>query len=247
MKSMTPIRDLTAAARAGLSGNWGKSIGVTVVYIILSVGIGLLPFVGKLLQLIFSAPLVVGATVYFLATIRRQEDNRFSLMFDGFNRFGTAVCTCLLVVLIMLAWMLPFFGVMAALAFIHPASVVFPPSAVAVFMALAVLILVAGANGQPGQSSPGFTISWMVFLVAIFYFVMIRPQRRREKERRSLIEAVKSGDRVLLTSGIIGEVTNVKEKTLIVLIAEKTKIEVLKSAVSQILDEKGELPSEVKA
>ena len=143
MKSMTPIRDLTAAARAGLSGNWGKSIGVTVVYIILSVGIGLLPFVGKLLQLIFSAPLVVGATVYFLATIRRQEDNRFSLMFDGFNRFGTAVCTCLLVVLIMLAWMLPFFGVMAALAFIHPASVVFPPSAVAVFMALAVLILVA--------------------------------------------------------------------------------------------------------
>ena len=143
MKSMTPIRDLTAAARAGLSGNWGKSIGVTVVYIILSVGIGLLPFVGKLLQLIFSAPLVVGATVYFLATIRRQEDNRFSLMFDGFNRFGTAVCTCLLVVLIMLVWMLPFFGVMAALAFIHPASVVFPPSAVAVFMALAVLILVA--------------------------------------------------------------------------------------------------------
>ena len=143
MKSMTSIRDLTAAARAGLSGNWGKSIGVTVVYIILSVGIGLLPFVGKLLQLIFSAPLVVGATVYFLATIRRQEDNRFSLMFDGFNRFGTAVCTYLLVVLIMLAWMLPFFGVMAALAFIHPASVVFPPSAVAVFMALAVLILVA--------------------------------------------------------------------------------------------------------
>ena len=104
-----------------------------------------------------------------------------------------------------------------------------------------------GANGQPGQSSPGFTISWMVFMVAIFYFVMIRPQRRREKERQSLIAAVKSGDRVLLTCGIIGEIANVKDKTLIVLIAEKTKIEVLKSAVSQILDEKGELPSEVKA
>lgn len=104
-----------------------------------------------------------------------------------------------------------------------------------------------GANGQAGQSSPGFTIGWMVFMVAIFYFVMIRPQRRREKERRALIEAVKSGDRVLLTSGIIGEIANVKEKTLIVLIAEKTKMEVLKSAVSQVLDEKGDLPSEVKA
>ncbi len=103
----------------------------------------------------------------------------------------------------------------------------------------------AGANGTPGQSSPGFTIGWMVFMVAIFYFVMIRPQRRREKERKALIESVKSGDRVLLASGIIGEIASVKEKTLIVLIAEKTKVEVLKTAVAQVLDDKGDLPSEV--
>ena len=104
-----------------------------------------------------------------------------------------------------------------------------------------------GANGQAGQTSPGFTIGWMIFMVAIFYFVMIRPQRRREKERQTLIAAVKSGDRVLLTSGIIGEIASVKEKTLIVSVAEKTKIEVLKSAISQVLNEKGELPSEAKA
>lgn len=103
-----------------------------------------------------------------------------------------------------------------------------------------------GADGKAAQSSPGFTIGWMVFMVAIFYFVMIRPQRRREKERKALIKAVKRGQRVLLTSGIIGEVASVKEKTLFVLIAEKTKVEVLKSAVSQILEDKGELPSEIK-
>ncbi len=103
-----------------------------------------------------------------------------------------------------------------------------------------------GANGQAGQTSPGFTIGWMVFMVAIFYFVMIRPQRRREKERKALINAVKVGDRVLLTSGIIGEISTIKDKTLFVLIAEKTKIEVLKSAVSQVLEDKGELPSEIK-
>lgn len=102
-----------------------------------------------------------------------------------------------------------------------------------------------GSSGQAGQATPGFTIGWMVFMIAIFYFVMIRPQRRREKERKALIEAVKSGQRVLLTSGIIGEIANVKDKTLIVLIAEKTKIEVLKSAVSQVLEEKGDLPSQV--
>jgi len=105
----------------------------------------------------------------------------------------------------------------------------------------------AGANGQSGQTSPGFTIGWMVFMVAIFYFVMIRPQRRREKERKAMVESVKSGVRVLLTSGIIGEIASVKEKTLIVRIAENTKIEVLKSAVSQVLVEKGDLPSEVQA
>jgi preprotein translocase subunit YajC len=104
-----------------------------------------------------------------------------------------------------------------------------------------------GANGQAGQASPMQFYVMMAFMVAIFYFVMIRPQRRREKERKALIEAVKSGDRVLLTSGIIGEIANVKDKTLIVLIAEKTKIEVLKSAVSQVLDEKSDIPSEVKA
>jgi len=75
---------------------------------------------------------------------------------------------------------------------------------------------------------------------------MIRPQRRREKERRELISAVKTGQRVLLTSGILGEVSNVKEKTLIVRVAEKTKIEVLKSAVSQII-EKGDTPEEIQA
>jgi preprotein translocase subunit YajC len=86
----------------------------------------------------------------------------------------------------------------------------------------------------------------MVFMVAIFYFVMIRPQRRREKERKAMIETVKSGARVLLTSGIIGEVASVKEKTLLVLISEKTKIEVLKSAVSRVLEDKGDVPSEIK-
>jgi uncharacterized membrane protein len=106
MKSVTPIRDLTAAARASLSGNWGKSIGVMLVYIFLSIGISKVPHTFGLLQWIFAAPLIVGVTVYFLATVRRQ-DNRFSLMFDGFNRFGTAVFTYLLVSLIILAWTFP--------------------------------------------------------------------------------------------------------------------------------------------
>jgi uncharacterized membrane protein len=135
MKSMTSIRDLTATARAGLADNWGKSIGVMLVYLVLSVGVSLLPFAGKLLQLIFCAPLVVGLTVYFLATIRRQ-DNPFSLLFAGFDRFGTSLCTYLLVILITMAWMIPF-GILAALLFfvLHAAS--------PLLWALLILIMIA--------------------------------------------------------------------------------------------------------
>lgn len=98
----------------------------------------------------------------------------------------------------------------------------------------------AGATGSPYQ----FPIM-MVILFAIMYFMMIRPQRRREKERKEMIASVKSGSRVLLTSGIIGQITSVKEQTLVVRIAENTKIEVVRAAISQIL-EKDEIPTDIE-
>ena len=135
MKSSTPIRDLTAAAREGLADNWGKSIGVMVVYFILLFGVNLIPVAGSILQLIFSAPLVVGMTAYFLATVRKKL-NPFSLLFAGFNCFGTALCTYLLVSLILLAWMIPFGIIAGLLLFIcHVAS--------SLLWALLILIMIA--------------------------------------------------------------------------------------------------------
>ena len=115
-------------------------------------------------------------------------------------------------------------------------------------MFLQTIAMAAPAAAEGGQASPGggFTIGWLVFMVAIFYFVMIRPQQRRTKERKAMISAVKTGSRVLLTSGIIGEICNVKEKTLIVRVADKTQIEVVKSAISQVIED-GEEPQELKA
>lgn len=109
-------------------------------------------------------------------------------------------------------------------------------------------IAMAAPPAADGSAAPGggFTIGWLVFMVAIFYFVMIRPQQRREKQRKAMIAAVKTGEKILLSGGIIGEIASVKEKTLIVRIAENTKIEVLKSAVAQII-EKGVDPADVKA
>ena len=98
----------------------------------------------------------------------------------------------------------------------------------------------AGAEGAPQQSG-AFMFVWLGLMVLLFYFMLIRPQKRREKERQALLNAVKTGDRVLFGGGFLGVVANVKEKTLVVKIADGVKVEIVRGAVSQVLD-KGDVP-----
>jgi len=108
-------------------------------------------------------------------------------------------------------------------------------------------ILAMGPQPGPGgeQASGTFFFVWIAIMIAIFYVMIIRPQRRREKERQELMKNIKTGDRVLFSGGIIGIVSNVKEKTFVIKIAEKTKVEVLRGAVTQVLD-KAELPVDLE-
>jgi len=99
-----------------------------------------------------------------------------------------------------------------------------------------------GAGGS--QQSPLFMFGWLAIMLALFYVMLIRPQRRREKERQELLSKIKSGDRVLFSGGIIGIVTNVKDKTYVIRVGDKTKLEVVRGAVSQVLAG-GELPADV--
>lgn len=94
------------------------------------------------------------------------------------------------------------------------------------------------------EPSPYGTMGMFVIFFLIMYFLMIRPQRRKEKERKEMIATLKSGCRVMMSSGIIGQVTNVKEHTLIVRIAENTKVEVVRGAIVQLLED-GETPSDI--
>lgn len=105
-------------------------------------------------------------------------------------------------------------------------------------------LAMAPAPGGPGQQqSPVFMIGWLGLMLLIFYFLLIRPQQRREKERRQLLSAIKSGDRVVFSGGILGIVTNVKEKTFTIKVDEGVKLEVARSAVTQVL-EKGQAPDD---
>jgi len=106
--------------------------------------------------------------------------------------------------------------------------------------------ILAMAPSQGGQQqSPMFMFGWLGIMLVIFYFMLIRPQQRREKERRSLLESIKSGDKVVFSGGILGIITNVKEKTFTIKIADGVKVEVSRGAVTQVL-EKGDQPSDEK-
>jgi preprotein translocase subunit YajC len=98
-------------------------------------------------------------------------------------------------------------------------------------------------NGQ-GMSPVGMVV-WMGLMIAIFYVLLIRPQQKREKQRKAMLGEIKTNDRVVFSGGIIGTVTNVKEKVFIIRIADKpvVKIEVARAAVSQVLA-KGDAPEE---
>lgn len=82
-------------------------------------------------------------------------------------------------------------------------------------------------------------------IIFIFYFLVIRPQNKKQKDAKRMLEALKKGDKVVTIGGIRGQVTSVKEQTVTIKIDTDTKIEVNKSAVSSVVEKK-ESPAKSK-
>lgn len=102
-------------------------------------------------------------------------------------------------------------------------------------------IYFAMAPSNPeGGASPLSMLFPIIGMLLIFYFLLIRPQQKRQKETQKMIGALKTGDRVVTSSGIFATVSGVKDNTLIIKIADNVKIEVLKSAVTSIVDKGGD-------
>jgi preprotein translocase subunit YajC len=87
------------------------------------------------------------------------------------------------------------------------------------------------------QSPPPNWLSFapMILLVVVFYFILIRPQSQQRKKQAALINALKSGDKVVTSSGIVGTVISVKDNTVSLRSAD-AKMEVTKASVTQILE-----------
>src|ERR1043166_8253079 len=101
-------------------------------------------------------------------------------------------------------------------------------------------ILAQAQSGSPGPMPGGGIGSFffpLFFIFIIMFFLMIRPQKKRQQQQQSLIASLKSGDRVVTNAGIHGLISNVKETTVLVKVADNVKIEIDKSAIANVLKE----------
>jgi len=87
---------------------------------------------------------------------------------------------------------------------------------------------------QQTVANPLVQLFPLALIFVIFYFLLIRPQKQKEKEHQKMIEGVNKNDEIVTLGGIHGTVVNVKEKTLILRIDENVKMEIDKGSVAYI-------------
>ena len=98
------------------------------------------------------------------------------------------------------------------------------------------LVFVAGCvpadTGEEGGTSTVYMIVFLVLIFAMFYFLMIRPQRKRQKQHEQLMEELQRGDKVVTAGGIYGVVESVSEDSVVLKVESGTTIRVARSSVS---------------
>ena len=91
------------------------------------------------------------------------------------------------------------------------------------------------ATGSPDMLGSIGSMLPLILMFVVLYFVMIRPQMKRQKEHRAMIDAIAKGDEVATAGGIIGRVTRLSEGFLHIEIASGVEVQVQRSAVAQVL------------
>jgi preprotein translocase subunit YajC len=93
-----------------------------------------------------------------------------------------------------------------------------------------------GQSGAQGQGSGGFgAFIPLILMFVIFYFLLIRPQQKKSKEHRAMIDNLKKGDRIITSGGLHGLITAVNEQTLTVEIAYKVRVKIARGNVAAIV------------
>lgn len=96
--------------------------------------------------------------------------------------------------------------------------------------------LISDALAQSGEPTAGLTgLIFPIALIVIFYFLLIRPQQKRAKEHKKLVQNLGKGDEVLTTGGIVGRITDVGDTFSTLELADGVEVRLQKSAVAQVL------------
>jgi preprotein translocase subunit YajC len=90
----------------------------------------------------------------------------------------------------------------------------------------------AGAGGGP--SSMISTFVPFILIIGIFYFLIIRPQNKKQKETQKMLSALKKGDKIITVGGVHGVISTVRESSVVVKVDENTKIEFSRSAIATV-------------
>ena len=90
----------------------------------------------------------------------------------------------------------------------------------------------APAEGEGGAGFGWEMIVFLVLIIGVFYFIMIRPQQKRQKEHRQLMEELKRGDKVITAGGIYGQIETVSDEDVVIKVESGTTIRVARNSVS---------------
>lgn len=99
------------------------------------------------------------------------------------------------------------------------------------------------AAQQSGASAGGFggigmTVVYIAIMIAVFYFLLIRPQKKQEKAKRRMLDDMRVGDKVITIGGIMGRIVNVKDESVVIESgSDRTKLRFEKSAIKEVLTE----------
>jgi preprotein translocase subunit YajC len=95
---------------------------------------------------------------------------------------------------------------------------------------------------QGGEGGGGLISTLIMFgaIFLIFYFMIIRPQQKRAKEKEKMLSNLEKGDKVVTSGGIHGVVAGLEEKTALLMVSENTKIKIERSAITTVLAKKTE-------
>lgn len=98
------------------------------------------------------------------------------------------------------------------------------------------IALPASAGGAAAPAGPGITgtLMFMVPMILIFYFLLIRPQQQRAKKHKALIEGIKKGDTIVTSGGLVGKVTKPGDDEITVELADGVRVQIIKQMVIDV-------------